>query len=140
MARGYPDFEGDKQAVYLQSEFAAKVGTQKTFRARGLNVAWDEYAYVDYAVPAGKTLYITWMGFEGCATLQEDADNNQVMGGDIYNHTTGVALIEQGGNGGGGLTFPTPPKIVGGDTVRYQIVPRANHNMDVYGDIGGYEI
>ena len=138
MARGYPDFEGNKRGMYSPAEWAAKEGDDKNFRVAGLNKTFAQIATAAYAVPAGKTLYIVGMAINSTAVNAADADNNHHVFGGI---SEGLTIKSQlGGNGGAGITFSKPHVIAGGTNFNYSVVSGANHNVNMALTAWGYEL
>ena len=72
MARGYPDFEGNKVGLYLMPEWAAKEGKEWSKIVVGANKAFGTSANGSYLVPAGKTLYITQASWQSVASAAAD--------------------------------------------------------------------
>jgi len=140
VARGYPDFEGDKSGLYLKPEWAAYEGIDKNFRATGLNKATLTWASFSYDVPAGKTLYICGasMWIRGYAV--EDRDNNQIGALDLQNFTTATHLVMVGGNGGCSVVLPKPLVIPGDDKFYGAFFNKSNHSCNIEGTAWGYEI
>ncbi len=140
MSHGYPDYEGQKQRVYLVPEWAAKEAVDKSFESGIVLVGFNAGTSVSYVVPAGKTLYITQFGFRGLASVVGDSDLNQMCYGWIDEITAGLVLWQQGGNGGGGATFPKPIAIPAGHQVDFYVYGMANHNLLVLVTAAGYEV
>lgn len=140
MARGYPDFEGEKSGVFLKPEWAAFEGEDKNFDGRDTNKPRNTGVAVVYLVPVGKTLYLDHLTFGIWANLAADADNNQMGHAYIYNASTVIYHVELGGNGGGAITLLKPIVILTGQTVQIVLQNRANHNCEVYVHAGGYEV
>lgn len=140
MARGYPDYEGDKQAIYLAPEWATKEGFERAFYQQSLNVAPLGGNILAYAVPAGVTLYLTQFGFLSRATLVADRDNNQMTDIFILDFTAVATLVVMGGNGGGFGMLPSYSKIPGGHNLQIQVHNFANHNCDLWLFAAGYEV
>ena len=139
MAHGYPDYEGDKSGLYLKPEWAAKEGTDKNFTYSRGQTPWGGFAQNDYAVPAGKTLYICGMSFYNRSFLAANGDLNQIGVSTIYDVTDLNTLAVLGGNGGGSISFPKPIPIPGGHTVRVYQYNWANHDTAGEVSLWGYE-
>lgn len=140
MAHGRPDFSPTAVDVVLRPEWAAKEGTDKTLVLTGGLAGYGTDINLSYAVPAGKTLYITEAGFLFNAQAAADGELNQMghmLGGDL---TTGIYPIIVGGNGGGSIALAKPITIPGGHTFYMLVASRANHAC--YGAVvmAGYEV
>lgn len=142
MARGYPDFEGDKSKLYSVPEWAAYEATDKTFTTSDTDVAPDGSIFEEYEVDADKTLYISSVTFTATASAQADRDNNEMCELIIYKWAPAptVAYCLMGGNGGGQVTFPKPPVIEGGQILRVYVYNRANHNLNLKLNALGHEV
>ena len=140
MSSGYPDYEGGKQRVYSTADWAALVGKEKGFAASGLGLAYGDSTSVGYVVPPGKTLYLTHLSFTMHAAAEADAELNQICEGRIRNAATGAAYWAQGGNGGGGITFPTPIPLVAGTSIDVMSVNWTNHVCNGRVSCSGYEV
>lgn len=134
----YPDYEGGKAGIYLIPEWAAFEATDKNFTASAINVARLGAAFVNYVVPAGKTLYITTASFSNRANLAADADKNQMC--DLIIQDGAVSVFYQGANGGGNVSLSKPLVFDAGSSVSFYIYNQANHNTVVALVAGGYEI
>ncbi len=124
--------------IYLQPEWAALQGTDKTFTSASVNVAFLDATYVSYTVPAGKTLYITGLSFANRAYSQADADNNQLCECIIQDGATSV--FYQGASGGGSISLSKPIVIAAGHTVTMYLYNAANHNTTCSLVVLGYEV
>jgi len=140
MAKGYPDYEGDKSGLYLKPEWAAKEGTDKNFFVARLNVAYLGFASATYTVPAKKTLYVCGLTFSVIAVAAVDADKNQVGTGYLRNDTDGIVLLDLGGNAGNWVTFPKPIVVAAGKDFLYAVYNFANHRCHIAISVWGYEI
>lgn len=140
MARGYPDYEGNKVGLYLIPEWAAKEGTDKSFYGFGTNVAVGDSAVVNYTVPAAKTLYISAAAFAASAYADANADLNQVAWFRIVDTTTGDVFVYIGGNSGGQITFPKPIVIPAAHQVSIRLFNQSNHTLNLRFTAQGYEV
>ncbi len=143
MARGYPDFEGNKSGLYLKPEWAAKEGTDKTFIAGGVMASFSNYVVFNYTVPVGKVLYLNAASFSLYATAVANADHNQIGAAVIYNATVPaipVDLAYLGGNGGGAIVFPKPVILKAGEVLVGQLVSKADHSCTGWLSVSGYEV
>jgi len=136
----YPDYQGEKSKLFTTADWAAVEATDQNFTAIGVNLGFAFGALVAYVVPAGRTLYITQVGFVSHATVAADGDNNQIAFASILDLTTGIPLFRQGGNGGGAVALNKPLVIPGGNTVNIYVTTYANHNVDIIVHAGGYLI
>jgi len=140
MARGYPDFEGDKSGLYLKPEWSAKEARDKNFGLTMANKASGEYVAGSYAVPAGKTLYITGLSFSINGTEAEDRDNNQVGEAVLLLFAGLLTRAILGGNGGGGIALSKPIVFEAEDVMYILLYNYANHNCGGYLTLWGYEV
>lgn len=136
----YPDYQGDKSKLFTAADWAALEATDHNLGANALNVAFDAGALVLYRVPAGRTLYITQVGYECFAAVAADADNNQICRALIWDVTAVIALWRQGGNGGGSAIFSKPLVVPALHQVRIAVYNEANHNCNIAIQCGGYLI
>lgn len=140
MASGYPDYEGDKQRVYLVPEWAAKEAVDKNFLIVAEDKSYGQNGYAEYEVPVGKTLYICGFSFSIYAVAVANADLNQIGHCYIYNATTASTVGMVGGNGGGGILLSKSIVFTAGQTFRLIAAVLANHNCDIYATAWGYEV
>ncbi|GAH49069.1 unnamed protein product [marine sediment metagenome] len=140
MARGYPDFEGDKSSIYSEASWAAKEANDKNFISWLANQATFGNTDIAYVVPAGKTLYITQISFMCHAFLAANCDLNQFCWAFIQESIGGAFKYYQGGNGGGGQTFTKPLVFIAGQALLGRIQNATNHNATIAISIGGYEL
>ena len=126
--------------VYLQPDWQAYLGKEKTLTAAGSNIATGAYSQMTYTVPAGKTLYITHFSGSCVANLAASRDLAQHCYGRIKNDTTGASKVYIGGDGGFGIAFPTPIAIPAGEVFQSRIYNAANHTLDLVAVAMGYEV
>jgi len=134
MARGYPDYEGDKQKVYLTPEWAALEAVDKTF-IMSATVSGDSWDTLDsYLVPAGKTLYIT--------SFAVASDKYGIHGAVRSNDGLGniVPLGIAGGYVGGQISYPKPLVITGGLTMETRVFNAHSANAVCHTCVQGYEL
>lgn len=139
MTSGYPDFEGDKSAVFSKADWAALMGIDKDFSGIGTDKAFNASTLVTYTVPAGKKLYIVQASIGIFASAVANADNNQFGYLYLYNATTAANLAFVGVNGGGSLMFPKPIALTALQVFRLYGVSKANHDVDIYISASGWE-
>lgn len=140
MASGYPDFEGQKQKIYLTPEWATLAAKDKLFNGQALAESYKGALTVTYAVPSGKTLYLTFFGFNCMANAVANGDLNQMALARVAVITVQNVLFRFGGNGGNAAIFNTPIEIEGGDALYLQVISYANHDVDLELTAGGYEV
>jgi hypothetical protein len=138
--RGRPDYSPTAVDVVLRPEWEAYQALDKNFFGQDLNKDFGETTFVDYTVPAGKTLYITEFGCQCRAASKADADNNQICWGFIYDDTTSTFLWISGGSGGITMPFNKPLVIPATHQVSFQCFNGSNHLCDISVSAGGYEI
>ncbi len=139
MASGYPDFEGDKQKVYLAPEWAAKETKDKNIDKWG-TLAVDGFTYATYAVPTGKTVFITGMAFSAYGTDIIDRDLPQIAVVSLWISSGTHPDAEIGGNGGGSIVFAKPMVATAGQIIWLYIYNRAGHGLTINGQWWGYEV
>lgn len=138
MARGYPDFEGNKLGLYLIPEWAAKEGNDILRGADGNNKATGTSINVAYTVTAGKKLYITQLGMFSYATLAADRDKDQICVLQLFIAAIGYPVI--GSSGGGFWNLPKPMVALAGQVVNLFGFNFANHNCNMGINWAGFEI
>jgi len=126
--------------VYLQPEWAASQGTDKNFYGAAPGLSFLGYAYAAYTVPTGKKLFISSISGSLRADLAANGDLNQMCFVGIYNHDTGLYIVQLGGNGGAGMNFPKPIVIAAGTTVWFITGCLANHSCTANVAANGYEV
>lgn len=134
-----PDYSPTAVDVVLRPEWAAREGTDKSFSASGINLAFGEFADLSYVVPAGKTLVITTITARVDATLAADGDSEQHAEVLLRDVTAATQWINPGVNGGFGLSLNRPIRVPAGHTYKQTIYSRANHNVTLRMDTFGYE-
>lgn len=127
-------------AIKNQGEWAPQQSQQKYYTNGATNQAFGGSVTGSYTVPSDKNLYITHIAFANFAHSAADGDKLQIAECYLLNFTTVTYMAFLGGNGGGGVTFPTPIKIAGGQRVDIVAYNYANHNTDIFVSWGGYEI
>lgn len=138
MARGYPDFEGDKSGVYLTPEWAAKEGVDKTIVVSKQDAAWGEFGSTTYTVPTAKTLYLNNMSFTIHAENAADYDHSLYGVAWLVIGATTYATL--GGLGGGSVTFPKPVKLVAGEVLGVLVANYSNVDCRLVVTVAGYEV
>ncbi len=135
-----PDGQGLTVDLMLRPEWAARVGTDKSFRGVNASADFAEFGVDTYNVPVGKTLYITQVSFMSRAELAASGELNQIVSADIYDNTLLAFLWRQGGNGGGGQVLSKPIVVSGGTSVNFEVYNHANHSCFIEIFVAGYEI
>lgn len=134
------DILSQSVGIYLQPEWAALTGIDKTFGATALNKAPMLAASFTYNVPGDKTLYICGVSMDIYGYTEADRDNNQIGCIQLNNATHAVHLTHQSLNGGGGIIFPKPLVIPGGERLGGNFINRTNHSCNINGTVWGYEL
>lgn len=132
------NFKTQGVGVYLQPEWAAKLGIAKYVVAEEGDVGWAGTCRADYTVPAGKQLYINHMSGYNMAFVEANGGKNQLCMGWLV--IAGVSFAVVGGNGGFTISLPTPALATAGQLVRAGIRNYAGHNTSVGISFYGYEI
>jgi len=126
--------------LYLKPEWEAKEGNDKGFQISNVNMVWGNSSYVEYDVPAGKTLYITSMGFGIFSAASDDYDHYLYGECYIYNATSVATIARVGGLGGGSLPFSQPLVIPAGEKFQGSICCYAGVTCRMAASFWGYEI
>lgn len=126
--------------VYLQPEWATLQGVDKTFIEGSSWLTWGATAYDDYMVPAHKTLFISGMSFVIFPQNQADADKKAHGEAFLENPDAVTSLGSIGGIGGGGLPFPRPMSVPGGERLRTGITNHSDVTVVGWTYAWGYEI
>ncbi len=126
--------------MYLKPDWEAKENHDKGFHIANTSIAYGESSYVSYTVTAGKTLYLTHMGFSIVAAASADYDHHLVGECYIYNHTASKLLARVGGNGGNSSSFPQPIVIDAGEEFQGSIGSYAGVTCRMSAAFWGYEI
>jgi len=134
------DIKAQSVAIKSQGEWSPQAGQQKYVTFAFTSLASGTESYSAYTVPAGKTLYVTHMGYTVFASAATDRDYIQTSWARIQNATAATDLAYIGGNGGNGLSFPTPLKVNAGSSIRIYVGNGATRNVHGWGSWGGYEI
>ena len=140
MARGYPDFEGQKSKLFTVADWAAVEATDKNLYGFGNDKAFAGSASVSYAVSVGKAFYIATVNIHSHATAVANADLNQIVDGLVWDNTDGTTLARLGGNGGASVSYVKPIVIPSGHTVIFYVYNWANHNCNINITALGYEV
>ena len=134
------DIETQSVGIYLQPEWAAKTGIDKTIRVTGPDIGIGESTFTDYVVTTGKTLYVSSFTGSSSGDVAEDRDKMQIVTGHLANLTDSLYFGYCGGNGGFSVSFVTPVAIPSGKKLRIRIENRAGHVSNVYAAISSYEV
>ena len=134
MARGYPDFEGNKSKMWSSLDWAAREGVDTNLSGVSGAVAANVIVQiVTYVVPAGFTLLVAYIGAEVIGQV----GNLIIRLGDI---TTGVMLLRTGGVQGTHVVLNKIVPIPPGHTVDLLGVHFGAALGQLGGHIGGYLI
>jgi len=128
--------------IKSQGEYAPANNQQKYLVGEWSSIAAGQEGtpVVSYTVPGGVNLYLTELSFTICATDLANADLNQIGAAYLYDSTAGVFLARIGGNGGGGITFPTPKLIPSGHVLQLIVYNNSDHNAYMNAATGGYQV
>lgn len=137
------DHQDQNKGMYLQPEWAAKEGTDKNFTATVQNKTRDQYTYVTYQVPSGKTLYVTGVSFWIYSNAAADYDHF-FYGSLVFKEgpwdEPGTHKGYGGGVGGGILPFTKPIEIVASEYATAMIYNRSNVAANLAVSFWGYEL
>lgn len=125
-------------AIRSQGEFSAQAGADLTYQCSGSNKTYGQGATVTHTVTAGKTLYITSasMGIWAYAAAGADLPQHGML--EIKGDAT--IILDDGGDGGFGVAFPTPLKFAAGVVFSLGVYCMANHACNISATANGYEI
>ncbi len=127
-------------AIMYGGEWGAKEGNGKSVIVGLSNSAYGSIAFGDYVVTTGKTLFVNSMSFYVYAYAAANADLPQIAAIYLYNQSDSVYLPMLGGNGGAGITFPSPIRMSSGKTLRLNLGVFANHAVIAYASWVGWEM
>ncbi len=127
-------------AIMYGGEWGASQGGGKSVGVGVTSTYYGQATYADYTVTTGKTLYIYSLSFYSYAAAAANADLPQIGAIWLQNYTDSIILPTLGGNGGGGITFPSPIRFNSGKVVRLNIGAFANHPMTMYAIWAGWEM
>ena len=137
---------GQSVAIKTQGEWAPQAGQQKYLSSglTGADIGANTAATIfNYAVTSGKTFYITYASFMAW-DMATGTPAGLPVGMDIadYDPSTGniVRLVFLGGNGGGGISFPTPVKVAGGHQIYVHGFNPCEMTLRFLASFGGYEL
>jgi len=122
--------------ISLKPDWELSQGHDVFLHASGVT-AVDAEQHENYAVDAGKTLYITNMSVCIFASnvADRDANHHNFAAYIAYN---GTWLEEIGGDGGGSWHFNVPIVIPGGNTATLFCYNRSNHECTIFVTARGY--
>jgi hypothetical protein len=127
-------------AIKSQGEWSPQQGQHKQVTLYKGALTFGTVARTDYSVTSGKNLYITHLSFMVSAQLVASGDLMQIGNVFLQNYASSAYYAFIGGNGGGGISFPTPIKVPGDQIVRLTCIGCANHTQELYAGWEGYEI
>ena len=134
------DIKAQTVAVKTQGEWSPQAGQHKQMTLYKGALTFGTVARADYSVTSGKNLYITHLSFMVSAQLVASGDLMQIGNVFLQNYASSAYYAFIGGNGGGGISFPTPIKVPGDQIVRLTCIGCANHTQELYAGWEGYEI
>lgn len=133
MARGYPDFEGNKSGLYSKAEWAAFEGSDRNITGTSLVLPAAATALISYTPPATQTFYISHFG----CNLISGAGNVALY---IQESPIIVYLAVAGGAQGCFASLNKPIVVAGGQMVRMVAYHFGLGALTLAGHIGGYLI
>lgn len=137
---GAPAYKGKKVDVVLRPEWAAVGGVDVSRTLVATDTGFGEFALDFWNVTAGKTLYITQVSFAAMASAVANADLPQVAELRLKDNTLGLWRLFLGGNGGAAVSLSKPLVFPSGDAVQFTLYGWANHDININGNIQGYEL
>jgi len=134
------DIEAQSVGVYYGAEWETKEGNDKFLSVVSETLESGDSAYATYTVPAGKTYYITSLSFMSLAVSSEDRDLHQTGYVYLWNQTDSTFLAHLGGDGGNGISFPSPVKVAAEKEVRLTVLNYSAHDSLMRATCGGFVI
>ncbi len=138
MARGYPDYEGDKSGLYLKSEWAAMEGLDKNFSATADTIGRGGGISAGGIVGVEKKWIINEVSGSCVSWLAVDGELNQMCF--LTVSVAGVAVFKIGGNGGVYAPFGKPLAVTEGQLFGVALTNMANHDCSLFVSAHGYEV
>ncbi len=126
-------------AIMYGGEWGVVAGGGKSTIVIGSSINYGSGAVAYYTVTTGKVLFINALTFTSGAHAAASGDLPQIGYCYIMNFTDSVYLALLGGNGGGGITFPSPLRVSSGKVVSLAVANYANHAVDMFGCWQGWE-
>jgi hypothetical protein len=126
--------------IYLMPGWTALQGEDKDLDTAIVGLSAFTSSYGSYTVTAGKTLYITDVSFSIDANAAADGDKPQHGKIWLENDTDGQSLLWIGGDGGGGMPLSKPIKVASEKVLRIHGFNKANHDLNIYVSVKGFEI
>ena len=140
----YPDYTGtidilaQEIGIYIGAEWEVKAGNEKYLQVSDASLVDGDFDYVSYTNLEGKTFYINFLSFMIVASEVANKEKPQMGWATLKNHTDTIYLARLGGNGGNGISFPSPIKIPAGKELRLLIDNYSGHTCWVSATCGGY--
>jgi len=125
--------------VYLEPEWQTKEGKDKTFLFTAPNVAIDASVSGLYAVPPGKTLFLTSFQASTYASAAADADKPQHFLAGIWTDS-GTFDVRFGGDGGEAVALSKSLRTGIADNLNFYLYNYSNHVCNLGINAQGYEI
>jgi len=134
------DFQDQFVGMLDDPQWQSLQGNHKTKYKESGTLTWSQsFATVDYAPPAGKSLFITGMGFSIYAKVDTDYDHHLRGEAVLYCSYLGNEVAVVGGEGGGGVIFPTPIRVPATEAVSVRGTNWTNLNAVMKVAWWGYE-
>lgn len=133
-----PDGTGLTVDLVLRPEWAVYQGIDKTLRTTGTNKGFQDGIDLFYTIPAGKRLYVVWIGWSAVAKLVADADKPQHCYIDLEDNT--ATVLDWGAGSGGSVILPSPMVLDAGHALDAKLYNYAGHNSDLQITVRGYEV
>lgn len=125
-------------AMYIGAEWGSLKNKDKILGCHGADKTFGAYAYVEWEVAGCAAYHITQMSFYCYPFVAADGDKNNFAEVALQKDFSPLSYL--GGNGGGSTHFPSPIKVVAGETVKLYIYNRSNHDVTLGASIAGYEV
>ena len=124
--------------VYLQPEWSALEGEDKTLIASGTGKGWHEFATVTYTPTAPKTLYINAIGFN--SQIETEADYDHFAHVQVSIFVAASVILTVGGETGGSLVLPRPIVVAGGEELIAIVSNNSGIDCAIAATLLGYEV
>lgn len=130
------EFNAQAIGVKIEAEWEAHQGNDKVVEFNLANIYDGDENNDTYTVPTGKTFYMTWLTAAWYNDSSADRPNTCI--GYMNIEVSGTDYIYHGGNGGAGMTFPTPIPFAAGEVIEHRIYNYSGNQVDGRIASGGY--
>lgn len=133
------DIEAQSVGIVLNPEWEVVAGHGKCIRGWVEHPTFGEHdTAIDYTVPDGNTLYIYVLQSHARSYLVTNADKLHTYHINIT--LGGIGTIFLGGHGGNNIPLNVPLKITAGNHVLFEAWSYAEHSINIYCSLIGFEV